>query len=186
MDDEREAATRTFAGRFQPASFSVIGIEESAKSDMYKHPEAPADGNVQALGHAKLTAPDISGNPGALNLPAVPPFRKGLRRQDFSCKFQSLRNAGTVGRYNVPGLPNGTGATTAVRYGAVHEIGTESGAFEAVDTATTFEVTTFVHSTNSRYATFNLSRCSSVFGASDTVMPASSDIITGIYLGRSA
>ena len=77
MDDEREAATRTFAGRFQPASFSVIGIEESAKSDMYKHPEAPADGNVQALGHAKLTAPDISGNPGALNLPAVPAFRKG-------------------------------------------------------------------------------------------------------------
>ena len=25
-----------------------------------------------------------------------------------------------------------------------------------------------------------------IFGASDTVMPASSDIITGIYLGRSA
>lgn len=101
-----------------------------------------------------------------------------------------LRNAGgaegTMGAYLTAGLPNGTGSTTAVRYGAVYENYTSSGAFQGIDTTSVFEVNTTARAVQARYDTFDLSLCSPVYGASDTVMPASVNTLIALYLGRHA
>lgn len=89
-----------------------------------------------------------------------------------------------MGAYLAAGLPNGTGSTTAVRYGAVYENYTSSGAFQGIDTTSTFEVNTTARAIQARYDTFDLSRCSPVYGASDTVMPASVNTLIALYLGR--
>lgn len=99
--------------------------------------------------------------------------------------FQSLRNGGTAGRYNESGLPgitgrfDGQGDRTGFigPSGAFYGIGPNSwmaGGLGGTDAA--YFVTVGL----------DASRCSTIYGASDTVMPASIDIAVGLYLGRTA
>ena len=96
-----------------------------------------------------------------------------------------LRNTGTVGRYNAAGLPDFIGSfsirpssngnespTGAVwsKYGTTMQ---RTG----IDTSATLEQ--FVY-------TVQPSRYSSIYAASNTVMPASADVVIGLYLGRTA
>ena len=96
-----------------------------------------------------------------------------------------LRNGGTAGKYNAAGLPDFIGSfsirpssngnespTGAVwsKYGTTMQ---RTG----IDTSATLEQ--FVY-------TVQPSRYSSIYAASNTVMPASADVVIGLYLGRTA
>ena len=104
---------------------------------------------------------------------------------DFSRGHRPLRNAGTAGRYNAAGLPdfigsfsirpssNGNESSTGAvwsKYGTTMQ---RTG----IDTSATLEQ--FVY-------TVQPSRYSSIYAASNTVMPASADVVIGLYLGRTA
>ena len=92
-----------------------------------------------------------------------------------------LRNGGICGSYNAPGLPQMAGKIG----GCVMMPNTESGCI-AVESPTPAIISgtpsDFLHVILSIQA----SRSSSIFGASDTVMPDSSDTLYGIYLGCSS
>lgn len=92
-----------------------------------------------------------------------------------------LRNAGsmgTAGTYNVPGLP----ALAGTMQGVVTDEGKATGVF-------TYQRTALLNLSTSGNAkqtgSFSLNP-HSIFGASNTVMPASADVVVGLYLGRSA
>ncbi len=97
-----------------------------------------------------------------------------------------LRGAGTMGRYNAPGLPNATGYSN----------GSTDNRKSTSATGVFYDA--YLVADNLAYATYDnlqnklsvpgidLSKANSIFGASNTVMPASVDITVGLYLGRSA
>ena len=92
-----------------------------------------------------------------------------------------MRNAGsmgTAGTYNVPGLP----ALAGAMQGVVTDEGKATGVF-------TYQRTALLNLSTSGNAKqtgiFSLNP-HSIFGASNTVMPASADVVVGLYLGRSA
>ena len=93
-----------------------------------------------------------------------------------------LRNGGTLGRYNVPGIPNIKAAANVL---IAYENARMSGAFKEtwrnmngnVGTGTTMGGYTFE---------LDASLSSAKYGASDSVMPASVDMKMGIYLGQTA
>ena len=89
----------------------------------------------------------------------------------------------TAGRFNAAGLPGITGTV-----GAWVRMTQGTGAFYTpTEKAANVNLEDYAMvENNAAGTTFDASRCSSIYSASDTVMPASSDIITGIYLGRSA
>ena len=96
--------------------------------------------------------------------------------------FQPLRNAGAVGRYNAPGVPNATGvmgsllhATGAIAYGMCSKGESQNALVNGSYSNTSFAT----------YTT-TLSNGNKIFGASSTVMPASADMTMGLYLGRTA
>ena len=136
------------------------------------------DGRMEKL-------PMKSGRPAALYFPGVPPFRKGVRRQDFSCLFQVLRNGETIGKYNAPGAPNITGclAVNRLSTGGIFQ---QSGAV-GMDQSDTYGSPPDVGTEGNNYSiTINASLSNSEYGAQPTVMPASADILVAVYLGRSA
>ena len=127
-----------------------------------------------------------SGTPGALYTPKVPPFRKDLWRQIFSCLFQPLRNGGTPGHYNAPGLP---GATGFVGWASWHAFNFAQGVFSGVAATAEQSIASDLLIQELliyRAAKFDLSSSNAIFGNSDTVMPSSADLAVGLYLGRTA
>lgn len=145
---------------------------------------------------ARLTLPEISGNPAPLCAPATKlspgaQFRKDLRHPQKPSSGRRLRrgqrffrNWGLVGEaeagtHNHAGIPNATGAFPS---GGYLDSGYVTGVF-------------FTSSSNNRpdggnKATKNiaidLSRASDVYGGSDTVMPSSINQPSILYLGRPA
>ena len=92
-----------------------------------------------------------------------------------------MRNAGSAGKYNGPGLPNITGGLD----GVVMSSGSESGCIAASGGAVakiTGADSNFLHANINIWASY----CSVIYGSSTTVMPASVDLVCAIYLGRSA
>lgn len=90
-----------------------------------------------------------------------------------------LRNggsAGTAGTYNAPGLP----ALTGTMQGVVTDEGKATGVF-AYQRTSNLDLST--SGTAKQAGSFSLNP-HSVFGASDTVMPSSVEMIVGLYLGR--
>ena len=99
-----------------------------------------------------------------------------------------------MGAYNAAGLPDITGR---VHLGSMRLDGTNmivigpvnvSGCFGQSDSLDGYPATPLT-SENShfyKYTTFAASRCSTVYSASSTVMPASADMKMGIYLGQTA
>lgn len=97
-----------------------------------------------------------------------------------------LRNAGTAGRYNTPSLPNATGYSN----------GSTDNRKSTSATGVFYDA--YLVADNLAYATYDnlqnklsvpgidLSKANSIFGASDTVMPASVDMVAGLYLGRTS
>ena len=135
------------------------------------------------------TYPEMSGSPAALNFPGLPAFRKGLRGQKKLCLFQSLRNGGTNGKCNAPGLPEMLGSFSLVW--------SNNWTFPSNGAAGCFYLSDVQPASAPPYNGsdgYNLasnvriqaSRSSSVYGASSTVMPASADVSMGLYLGRPA
>lgn len=93
-----------------------------------------------------------------------------------------MRNAGILGKYNEPGIPDLTGNTDVG--GFSNRIAQPSGVFQTTVLAEKTYFTIQPSETfNLEVENFLASRSSSVFGASDTVMPASGDILFGLYLG---
>ena len=107
-----------------------------------------------------------------------------------------LRNA-TIqaedgGKYNAPGLPNVVGSVklqpddNAFSQGKVTALPLTSGALDATWGG-------YGHTSDIGFFPYNISgisvdasKASSVYGSSDTVMPASADMAVGLYLGRPA
>ena len=96
-----------------------------------------------------------------------------------------LRNAETVGRYNTPGAPDIVGSNiNYMDIGMAHE--GRDAFMSRVDTANKKLDDAGTETYNSSFLSFYASRSSGIYGASDTVMPASADISMGLYLGRTA
>ena len=98
-----------------------------------------------------------------------------------------MRNGGTAGWYNVAGLPNITGRlqggdTSGVTIWAHH---LDNGALSSI--MNTKSYASPAESVSEYYdIEINASRSNIIFGTSDTVMPASVDIVSGLYLGRTS
>ena len=99
-----------------------------------------------------------------------------------------LRNAaGSPGKFNAAGLPEISGyvvnITAQVDYTSGLSVG---GAFAVPEQGETVTYSDKQVSTGHDGFTFKASRSSTRYGKSDTVMPASVDILFGLYLGRPA
>lgn len=90
-----------------------------------------------------------------------------------------MRNGGTIGRYNAPGMPDIYGSLIAC-YEQEHS--GFSGAFWSDDE----HIAGSTGGADDRIVYFNASKCNGEYGAQATVMPASVDMAVGIYLGCSA
>ncbi len=93
-----------------------------------------------------------------------------------------------AGKYNVPGVPNITGETIGYTFGAssgyVH---LPTGAYGDTGTGNEYGFMAISGEQHTgEYGTFDASRCSVVYGSSDSVMPASADIPIALYLGNPA
>ena len=99
--------------------------------------------------------------------------------------FQSLRNGGSLGRYNVPGLPDVVAGWSNMQVYRDQEatIGF-SGALEGHPVANAMVLGSGHYGWDS--VVFKASRSNSEYGAQSTVMPASVDITMGLYLGNTA
>lgn len=102
--------------------------------------------------------------------------RKGFRQPEISSNGKSLRACVTsvAGTANAAGIPNIIGYT-----GSPSEFRTKSGACYASGNAVTQGHAYQVESTG-----IDASRCSSIYGASSTVMPESVNLSCIIYLGK--
>ena len=94
-----------------------------------------------------------------------------------------LRNAGSEGAYNAPGIPDFTGGMGDVHVGAVPSA---SGACRWYKTGSCQELS--INTGIWNYGNFSVTGSLShpVYGASSSVMPASADVSMGLYLGRLA
>ena len=93
-----------------------------------------------------------------------------------------LRNSGTAGRYNAHGLPNATGAMGSM----LHVTGaTVSGMCTKGVSQNALVNGTYSNTSLATYSV-TLSNGNAIFGASSTVMPASADVVVGLYLGMTA
>ena len=96
-----------------------------------------------------------------------------------------MRNAGTPGRYNTAGIPDLLGSISNIASGGA-QVSTDAGALYISERGSNA-----VEPSGNIYGnTFQLemkaSRYSQTYGSSDTVMPASADLLFGLYLGRPA
>ena len=98
-----------------------------------------------------------------------------------------LRNAGTQGQFNAPGLPQMSGELFDVYGGEQMSIKTPTGVFE---NSNAYTVGSKGASSGTTLSGMNVrlyaSLASPCYGASDTVMPESADMTVGLYLGRTA
>lgn len=102
-----------------------------------------------------------------------------------------MRNAGTPGQYNSPGLPGIIGNFTDLAVGAdgLNTMGSANGAFRVpanVGLSLQKATARSILSETGDGIAFDASWSSSVYSGSDTVMPASADMTVGLYLGRTA
>ena len=105
-----------------------------------------------------------------------------------------MRNTGTVGKYNVAGLPEILGVLQPRTLenkvsGQAGAIVGAAGAFALSVQGGGGNTASLVASGDSFTAdsiTLRASLSSSVYAASSTVMPASVDFVAGLYLGRTA
>lgn len=106
-----------------------------------------------------------------------------------------LRNAGSVGKYNAPGMPGLTGKIQRpaqladdFNFGGEWLETSESGALTSTQHTINQSINSAPWAGGSCLGSIILdaSRSNSEYGASDTVMPASADITLGIYLGWTA
>lgn len=98
-----------------------------------------------------------------------------------------MRNGdgGAAGAYNAAGLPGATGRLLCE--GGLWGLYTPGDGTGVVFADSTGGIWGFQGGPQSNFASginIDLSRASAVFGASNTVMPASADITVGLYLGR--
>ena len=99
--------------------------------------------------------------------------------------FQSLRNAGTAGRYNVPGLPDVVAGWSNMQvYRDQEAIIGFSGALDGHPVQEAMVLGSVHYGWDG--VNFYASRSNSEYGAQSTVMPASADMIFGLYLGTPA
>lgn len=97
-----------------------------------------------------------------------------------------MRNGGTPGHYNAPGLP---GATGFVGWASWHAFNFAQGVFSGVAATAEQSIASDLLIQELliyRAAKFDLSSSNAIFGNSDTVMPSSADLAVGLYLGRTA
>ena len=94
-----------------------------------------------------------------------------------------LRNGDNMGAYNAPGIPDFTGGMGDVHVGAVPSA---SGACRWYKTGSCQELS--INTGIWNYGNFSVTGSLShpVYGASSSVMPASTDVSMGLYLGRLA
>lgn len=100
-----------------------------------------------------------------------------------------LRNGGTVGAYNAPGLPDIVGsAGVGGNLGTSYELCMDgnSGALGAKSEKTIHSYASQTVDNTYGGLSFAASQSSSLYGSSNTVMPASVDMTVGLYLGLSA
>ena len=114
------------------------------------------------------------------------PVPQRLVLPEKSKEAQPLRNRGTNGQYNAPGLP--------VMLGSFSLVWSNNWTFPSNGAAGCFYLSDVQPASAPPYngsAGYNLasnvriqaSRSSSVYGSSSTVMPASADMNVGLYLG---
>ena len=91
-----------------------------------------------------------------------------------------------MGRYNAPGLPDATGF---LGWASWHAFNFAQGVFSG-ETATANRSIASNDIVEDplvyRAAHFALSNGNTLYGASSTVMPASADVVAGLYLGSTA
>ena len=99
-----------------------------------------------------------------------------------------------MGRYNDAGAPEIAGGFwNLASYdigGSAYAMGSADGAFYTIyknaSDAVIYVKADTTHNTSGDGIGFMASRYASTYGASDTIMPASADLLFGLYLGRSA
>ena len=91
----------------------------------------------------------------------------------------------TPGKFNAPGLPNIIGGNINYMDIGIHQPG-ENAFRSNVDTADSQLEIAGTSTFNSSILLLNASLSNGTYGASNTVMPASTDMTVGLYLGRSA
>ena len=154
---------------------------------------------------ARLTLPEISGNPASLCAPATklspgaqfrkdcwhpqkPSFGRWLRKRQRFFRTWTL-GAEDAGATNQPGLPEISGSF-AVRGTMINDnsVLETTGAFLYTNTSYDERFASFQVSSNlsSQGCTFNAARNNTIYGASPTVMPASVNLPAILYLGRPA
>lgn len=107
-----------------------------------------------------------------------------------------MRNAGSAGKYNIPGMPNIAGgfwdllSSSGVSDVVYTTMGNAGGAFYVPYHSSGNDVATIT--TNGKKVSdkdgigLDASRSNSEYGAQSTVMPASADMVVGLYLGSPA
>lgn len=113
------------------------------------------------------------------------PVPQRLNIFDFSRDHRPLRNGGTMGKFNTPGLPELAGSFIVGWTNASIPTYAHDGCFYA----STYQAAQLNQTgTTAVNNTFTLgmkaSKANGIFGKSSTVMPSSADIIVGLYLGR--
>ena len=93
-----------------------------------------------------------------------------------------MRNGDTLGKFNAAGLPDLEGKMYAGTYNDY----TTSGAFYTSGLPHLIHTLSGGSIFGGEYFYFEASRYNAIFGSCNTVMPASADISSGIYLGRPA
>ena len=108
-----------------------------------------------------------------------------------------MRNAGVMGKYNAAGLPDLSGSYVPTMYTGGGSSGERlglrdepTGVFSrgvSSDTVSSFVSGVYDNISGLHSALiFSANGYNRTYGASSTVMPASADVVMGLYLGRTA
>ena len=102
--------------------------------------------------------------------------------------FARYCGANGAGKYNKPGVPNVTGETIGYTYGATSGyVHLPQGAYDNVGTGAEYGYMMVGGQQHvGHYEIFDASRCSAIYGGSDSIMPPSFEMPVALYLGRSA
>ena len=93
-----------------------------------------------------------------------------------------MRNGGTAGQYNSAGMPELEGRMYAGTYNDY----TTSGAFYTQGFPHLIHTLSEGSIFGGENFYFKASRYNDIFGSCNTIMPASVDVVVGLYLGRTA
>ena len=129
-------------------------------------------------------------NKAAYPLKSVPDSAKptGLFVPRLNGLFARYCGANGAGKYNKPGVPNVTGETIGYTYGATSGyVHLPQGAYDNVGTGAEYGYMMVGGQQHvGYYEIFDASRCSAIYGGSDSIMPPSFEMPVALYLGRSA